>query len=518
MKFSGAAWTPDGAGFFYSRYDAPAEGLAYKGVNEYQKLYYHRIGTSQGADELIYERPDQKAWGFAASVTEDGRYLIITVWQGTNRENGLFYKDLQTPDSPVVELLNAFDATWNLIGNEGSIFYFTTDLDAPLSRVIAIDIRQPEREDWREIIPQTDDALQSANLLNGQLITTYMQHAHSVVKVFDLTGNFLHEIALPSLGSVVGFGGRQDERETFYQFTSFTTPGTIYRYDLESGQSTAFRTPEVAFDQDAYITEQVFYASKDGTRVPLFLTYKKGLVRNGDNPTLLYGYGGFNIPMMPAFSANVIAWMELGGIYAQACLRGGGEYGKRWHDEGKKQKKQNVFDDFIAAAQWLIDQGYTSTPKLAIFGGSNGGLLVAACETQRPDLFGACVIAVGVLDMLRFHKFTISWAWVSDYGSPDDPDEFATLLAYSPYHNLKPSVAYPATLITAGDHDDRVFPAHSFKFAAALQAAQGGAAPILIRVETRAGHGAGKPTTKLIDESADRLAFLVHALGIITPN
>jgi prolyl oligopeptidase len=513
VKFSGAAWTHDNAGFFYSRYDEPAEGLAYKGVNEYQKLYYHQLGKPQNEDQLIYHRPDQKDWGFGASVTDDGRYLVISVWRGTHRENGVFYQDLQDETAAVIELLNEFDAQYQFIGNQGTRFYFITDLDAPLSRVIAIDLRQPERSSWQEIIPQTDDTLESVSLFDSQLVATYLQDAHSRVKIYDPNGKYLREVALPGIGSVGGFGGRQEERETFYSFTGFTTPGTIYHYDLETGESQPFRVPEVAFDPAVFTSEQVFFTSKDGTRIPMFLTYKKGLVRNGENPTLLYGYGGFNIPLTPGFSISMLVWMEMGGIYAVANLRGGGEYGKAWHEGGMKLTKQNVFDDFIAAGEWLIKEKYTSTPHLAISGGSNGGLLVGACLTQRPELYGACHLAVGVLDMMRFHKFTIGWAWVSDYGSPDDAEEFAALLAYSPYHNLKPGTAYPPTLITTGDHDDRVFPAHSFKFAAALQAAQGGDAPVLIRIETRAGHGAGKPMSKVIEESSDLLAFLMHNVG-----
>jgi prolyl oligopeptidase len=514
VKFSGAAWTHDGQGFFYSRYDPPVEELAYKEVNEYQKLYYHRLGAPQADDALIYERPDQKTWGFDGAVTDDGRYLVISVWQGTLHENAVFYRDLHEGQGEVVELLNRFDANYQLIGNDGPLFYFLTDAGAPLSRVVAIDLRQPDPDHWREIIPQAQDTLESVSLLHGQFISVYMHDAYSMVKVFDQQGDLLRQVNLPGIGSVVGFGGRQTDRETFYQYSSFTTPGVIHRYDLESGESSVFRAPSVAFDPAAYVTDQVFYTSKDGASIPMFLTYKKDLQRNGANPTLLYGYGGFNAAMTPNFSANMLVWMEMGGIFAQACLRGGGEYGKAWHEAGMKERKQNVFDDFIAAAEWLIAQSYTSTPKLAIYGGSNGGLLVAACLAQRPDLYGACLAAVGVLDMLRFHKFTIGWAWVSEFGSPDNADEFPALLAYSPYHNLKPGAAYPPTLITTGDHDDRVFPAHSFKFAAALQAAQGGDAPVLIRIETRAGHGAGKPTAKVIEESADRFAFLVRTLGI----
>jgi prolyl oligopeptidase len=512
VKFSHASWTHDGQGFYYSRYDEPEEGTQYKGANYYHKLYYHRIGTPQVADRLVYERPDRKEWGFAGHVTEDGRYLILSVWMGTHRENGIFYLDLEAEDGEFVELLVAFDASYLFVGNDGTHFYFVTDLDAPMSRVIAINIAQPENHHWSERIPESTDVLQAVSLVGERFIASYLHDAHSLVKVYDKSGHLVREVDLPGIGTVDGFRGRQQDPETFYHFAGFTTPGTIYCYDVETGQSTLFRQPTVDLDPDQYTTEQVTFRSQDGTRVPMFISYKKGLERNGDNPTYLYGYGGFNIAQTPAFSVSNLVWMEMGGVYAQANLRGGGEYGKAWHEAGMKLNKQNVFDDFIAAAEWLIENGYTRTPRLAIGGRSNGGLLIGACLTQRPDLFGACLPVVGVLDMLRFHKFTIGWAWVSDYGSPDDPQEFEALRAYSPYHNLNPGTAYPPTLITTGDHDDRVFPAHSFKFAAALQAAQAGPAPTLIRIDTRAGHGLGKPTSKLIEEAADLWAFLVQAL------
>jgi prolyl oligopeptidase len=462
----------------------------------------------------VYERPDQKDWLFSAALSDDGRYLILNVSKGTQVENGLFFRDLQAEDGAVVELLKDFDASYSFIGNDGPVFYVMTDRGAPLSRVIAIDIEHPEPEHWREIIPEAADTLQSASLVQEFFLATYLHDAHSRVRIFDKTGTPVREVELPGLGTVEGFGGRREDRESFYLFTDFTTPGVVYRYDLDTWENAVFRAPRLNFDPSAYTTEQVFVPSKDGARVPVFLSYRRGLKRDSNNPTYLYGYGGFNIALTPTFSVANLVWMEMGGLFAQVCLRGGGEYGTAWHEAGMKTNKQNVFDDFIAVAEWLIRQGYTRTPKLAIGGGSNGGLLVGACLTQRPELFGACIAAVGVLDMLRFHRFTIGWAWVSDYGSPDDPEEFKTLLAYSPYHNLRPGTSYPATLITTGDHDDRVFPAHSFKFAAALQAAQDGPAPILIRIDIRAGHGAGKPTAKQIDERADCWAFLVRNLGI----
>jgi prolyl oligopeptidase len=514
IKFSGASWTRDCKGFFYSRYDVPDEKADYKNQNYFHKLYYHRLGDPQSADRLVYERPDHKDWLFNGEVSEDGQYLVINVSAGTLVENAVFYQDLSQPASPIVELLANFDAEYQFLGNDASRFYFRTDLDASLGRIIAIDITRPERFAWQEVVPQTRDALQYASLVGDRFFAGYLHDASSLVTVYDLAGKLCETVALPGLGSAGGFSGGRKDSETFYLFTSFTHPGSIFRYDLASGQSSLFRHPQIDFNPKDYQTEQVFFTSKDGTRVPMFLSYKKSLVRSGDNPTILYGYGGFNNPVTPAFSVPYLVWMEMGGLVAVANLRGGAEYGKAWHEGGMKLNKQNVFDDFIAAAEWLIENGYTSRAKLAIQGRSNGGLLVGACMTQRPDLFGACLPAVGVMDMLRFHKFTIGWAWVSDYGSVDDPAEFKALLAYSPYHNIRPGTAYPATLVTTGDHDDRVFPAHSFKFAAALQAAQAGPAPALIRIETRAGHGAGKPTSKQIDENTDILAFLVKVLDI----
>ncbi|MBF2036595.1 MAG: S9 family peptidase [Leptolyngbyaceae cyanobacterium T60_A2020_046] len=514
VKFSGASWSHDHQGFFYSRYDEPSDTNKLEAVNYYQKLYYHRLGTPQSADVLIYERPDQKEWGFSGGVTDDGNYLVISVWRGTDPRNLVFYKDLRSPDSPVVELISEFEAEFSVIDNDGSRFWVRTDLDAPRGRVIAIDLGQPDRTAWRELIPESADTLQGVSVLNHQFVANYLKDARSQIKIFDLHGQFIREVELPGLGSAGGFDGKREDTETFYSFTSFTTPPTLYRYDCTTGTSTRYRQPQVNFNPDDYTTTQVFYTSKDGTRVPMFLTHKKGITLNGQNPTLLYGYGGFSISLTPSFSVSTVVWLELGGVYAVPNLRGGGEYGEDWHLAGTKLNKQNVFDDCIAAAEWLIAQGYTSPKKLAIMGGSNGGLLVGACMTQRPDLFAAALPAVGVMDMLRFNQFTIGWAWESDYGSPQNEAEFQALYAYSPLHNLTPGTAYPATLITTADHDDRVVPAHSFKFAAALQAAHAGDAPVLIRIETKAGHGAGKPTTKLIEEASDRWAFLVETLGI----
>lgn len=513
VKFSSASWTKDGKGFFYSRYDEPKPGEALAGTNYFQKLYYHRIGTPQSQDELIYERPDEKEWGFAGSVTEDGRYLVISIWKGTERKNRLYYKDLTAPGSQVVKLLDDFNAQYDFISNDGPVFWFRTDLDAPCYRVIAIDTRQPERSNWKELIPQSADTLQGVSVLNDMFVCNYLHDAYTQVKINDLTGKFVREVELPGIGSAYGFGGKRKDTDTFYSYTSFNMPPTIFRYDMVTGRSTVHKQPKVDFNPNEYETKQVFYSSKDGTQVPMFIVHKKGLRLDGSNPTLLYGYGGFNASMTPSFSVSRVVWMEMGGVYAMANLRGGGEYGKKWHDAGRLANKQNVFDDFIAAAEWLISNRYTQPKKLAIQGGSNGGLLVGACMTQRPDLFGACLPAVGVMDMLRFHKFTIGWAWKSDYGcAEDDPAQFRTLHAYSPLHNLKPGTSYPATLITTADHDDRVVPSHSFKYAAALQEVHQGNAPVLIRIETRAGHGAGKPTTKIIEEQADIYAFLLRTL------
>jgi prolyl oligopeptidase len=519
-KFSGISWTRDGRGFFYSRYPEPAEGEQLLQQNHDHKLYYHVVGTPQSEDRLIYERPDQPEWGFNAQVTEDGRYALIYVWHGTDPKNRLYYIDLGDParpdlSSPVVKLLDDFDAAYTVVGNQGPVLYVQTDLDAPRQRIIAIDLRDPAREEWRTVVPESEDVLQAATIVGGKLVTLYLKDAASRVRFYTLEGEPAGELQLPGLGSVAGLTGKPDSPELFYAFTSFLYPTTIFRYDVATGTNEVFRAPQLeGFDPAQYETKQVFYTSKDGTRVPMFITHRKGIRLDGTNPTYLYGYGGFNVSLTPAFSITNLAWLEMGGVYAQPNLRGGGEYGEEWHLAGTKERKQNVFDDFIAAAEYLIREGYTSPAKLAIGGGSNGGLLVGAAMTQRPDLFAVAHPAVGVMDMLRFHKFTIGWAWVSDYGSSDDPDGFRYLYAYSPLHNLKPGTCYPATLVTTADHDDRVVPGHSFKFAARLQEVQSCEKPVLIRVETRAGHGAGKPTSKQIEEAADVLAFRVRHLGM----
>jgi prolyl oligopeptidase len=517
VKFSQPSWSKDGQGLYYSRFDAPSAADQLTSVNKFQKLYYHRLGTPQSADQLIYQRADHDDWGFDSTVTDDGHYLIINVTVGSDQRNRVFYLDLTQPGSAVVELLNDFDASYSFIDNDGPVFWFQTDLDAPRGRIIAIDTTQPQRAHWREIVPQAVETLEETAALNNSFVCSYLQDAHSEVKIFSLDGQLKSELALPGLGSASGFSGKRKDTETFYGFTSFTVPGTIYHYDLATGTSTVFRRPKVDFNPDDYETRQIFYTSKDGTRVPMFITGKKGLKLDGSHPALLYGYGGFDISLTPSFRVSMLVWMEMGGIYAMPNLRGGGEYGEDWHQAGMKLKKQNVFDDFIGAAQWLIDNHYTNRGKLAISGASNGGLLVGACLTQRPDLFGAALPDVGVMDMLRFNKFTIGWAWMSDYGSPENAEEFKALYAYSPLHNIHPGTKYPPTLITTADHDDRVVPAHSFKFAATLQAAQAGPGPILIRIETRSGHGGGKPTSKIIAETADSWAFLYTELGMEGP-
>ena len=516
IKFSEASWARDNEGFFYSRYDEPDETAKLQEVNYYNKLYYHQLGTLQAEDVLVYHRPDQKEWSFGGTVTDDGRHLIIEVYRSTENKNLVFYKDLQERDSEVVELINEFESQFLFIGNDGPVLWFKTDHEAPRGRVVAIDIRKPDPSNWKEIIPQVRETIEDVHVVGDVFVVSYLKDARTLIKMFGLDGTFVRELPLPGIGTAYGFKGKRDDTETFYRFTSYTDPGTIYRYDFTKGKSEIFRRPKVAFDTEEYETKQVFFTSKDGTRVPMFITHKKGLKRNGESPAMLYGYGGFNISLTPYFRVTRIVWMEMGGIYAVANIRGGGEYGQEWHEAGMLLKKQNCFDDFIAAAEWLIDNKYTSTPKLAISGASNGGTLVGACMNQRPDLFGACLPDVGVMDMLRFDKFTIGWAWVSDYGSPDNPEEFRALLAYSPLHNLKPHTAYPATLVTTSDHDDRVVPAHSFKYAAALQEAHAGPAPILIRIQTKAGHGRGKPTTMRIEEAADVLAFLVRTLDVNT--
>jgi len=520
-KFSGASWTRDGEGFFYCRYAEPRPEEALQQRNLNHMLCFHRLGTDQSEDVLVYERADHPDWLIHASVTDDGRYLVIQTQPGTEPKNRVFYKDLLSADGlhldlgrPVLPLVGDGDSKCDVIGNDGARFYVLTNQGAPRKRVVSVEIGSPSPADWTDILPQAEDNLESVHLVGDRLFASYLKDAHSSVRMFDLAGNYLAEVGLPGIGSATGFTGKRKDTDTYYSYTSFNTPPIVYRYNLDSNASEVFLQPTVPFDAGEYETTQVFYTSRDGVRIPMFLTARKGVRRTGVNPVLLYGYGGFNASMTPAFSASRLLWMEMGGIFAQANLRGGGEYGRDWHDAGRRENKQNVFDDFIAAAEWLIANGYTTPRKLAIQGGSNGGLLVGACLTQRPELFGAALPAVGVMDMLRFHLFTIGWAWKSDFGDPGVPEDFKTLLAYSPLHNIAPGTHYPPVLVTTSDHDDRVVPCHSYKFAAALQAAQAGDAPILIRVETQAGHGAGKPTAKVIEEVADQWAFLMRALYI----
>jgi len=514
VKFSSAAWTKDGKGFFYSRYDEQPANAKMSDAVWNNKLFYHRLGTPQSDDTLIYKSDEHKERKFFANVTDDGRYLIIVVWRSTDPVNALYYRDLQDPNGKVVELISTFENGFNFIGNDGPLFWFSTNLNAPRERVIAIDTRKPDRANWREVIPQSTEALQHANLVGDAFIVSYVRDAHAQVKIFGLDGTFRREVKFPVIGSAFGFGGRASDTETFYSFSSFTSPSVIYRYDMKSGESTVFRRPNVDMDAAAFETKQVFFTSKDGTRVPMFLTHRKGLQLDGSNPVYLTGYGGFNISLTPGFDPSNVVWLEMGGVLAVANIRGGGEYGEDWHKAAKKEKRQNAFDDFIGAAEWLIANKYTSTPKLAIAGGSNGGLLVGACMTQRPELFGAALPSVGVLDLLRYHKFTVGYAWVDEYGSSDIAEEFKALLRISPLHNLRKGTRYPPTMVMTADHDDRVVPGHSFKYAATLQAAQSGDAPVLIRVDVKAGHGMGKPISQIIESVADRWAFLVKTLNV----
>jgi prolyl oligopeptidase len=523
IKFSRMSWTRDNKGFYYSRYDAPASGAAsgqkLTTVNRGQKLYYHRLGTTQSTDGLIFERPDQPDWLVDAQVTDDGAYCVITINQGADERDRIYFVDLDSPghprvDAPVVRLLDDFDASYEFIDNGGPVFLFLTDRDAPKGRIIAVNINAPAERDWRTIVPEQNDALSSVKVAGNTLVASYLQDAHTSLRFFTPLGSTRGELSLPGLGTVTEVSASPLDPEFFYAFSSFLSPTTVYRYDLRKGTNELFKTPLLDVDLSRFETTQVFYTSRDGTRVPMFLTARKGMARDGNSPTLLYAYGGFNNSVTPAFSPATLVWLEMGGVYAVANIRGGGEYGREWHEGGMLAKKQNVFDDFIAAAEFLVRERYTSPARLAVQGASNGGLLVGAAMTQRPELFGAALPAVGVMDMLRFDKFTIGWAWTSEYGSADDSAQFRVLRAYSPLHNITRGTHFPATLITTADHDDRVVPGHSFKFAAALQAAQGGPAPVLIRIEAKAGHGAGMPTGKLIDEAADRFAFLAKVLGI----
>lgn len=512
IKFSSIAWLPDNSGFYYSRYEEPDKGTELTGTNENQRMFFHALGTDQADDKLIVERPDHPKWGFSPIVTDDGRYLVIQNWKGSEPKAQVFLKDLRDPDSKVQPLITGFDSEYELVASVDDTLYFLTDHQAPRRRIIAVEATSPGRDKWVEVIAETENVIESASLFGETFYVDSLRDARSHITRHRIDGTKIDEFDLPGVGSIGGFGGRQDATETFFSFTNYITPGAIYRVDLTK-QSTSeatslWRQSEIEMDLDSFVTEQVFCTSKDGTKVPLIITRHKDTKLDGTNQTLLYAYGGFNISLSPSFSPANAAWVDAGGIYVVANLRGGGEYGREWHEAGMRLKKQNVFDDFFAAAEYLIKAGYTTSNRLGIRGGSNGGLLVGAALTQRPDLFGACLPAVGVMDMLRYQKFTIGWAWVQEFGSSDESEQIENLLSYSPLHNLKPGTCYPATLITTADRDDRVVPGHSFKFAAALQAAQSCENPTLIRIETRAGHGAGTPVSKKIDEYADLWAFL----------
>jgi prolyl oligopeptidase len=511
-KFSGATWLPNGSGFFYKRYPEPQAGEVFVSKNEAPELFLHTLGALVADDRLIYSRPDEPQWSFYPTVSNDDRYLILHVTKDTLNKNLLFVRELGSQGG-FTELIGAFEAEYTFVGNDGSTFYLKTDAGADRGRVVAIDLEQPERANWRVIVPESEDTLERTLMLQDELICPYLHDASHRLRRYRSSGDYVGEIALPDLGTVEALHAERADDELFYSFTSFLEPTQSFRFDPKTGESQRLSAPALPFDTTPYVTRQIFATGKDGTRVPMFLVHKEGLGPSGHNPTLLYGYGGFNITLTPAFSVSRLVWLERGGVLAVANLRGGGEYGTAWHEAGTKEHKQNVFDDFIACAEQLIAEGITTSPKLAIQGGSNGGLLVGACMTQRPELFGACLPAVGVLDMLRFHQFTIGWAWTSDYGSADDESAFGALYAYSPLHNLR-ATCYPPTLITTGDFDDRVVPAHSFKFAAALQAAQRCDAPALIRVQTKAGHGQGKPTKILIEEQADIWGFLHKSLEL----
>ena len=512
VKFSSIAWMPDASGFFYSRYAEPVDGVELTATNENQKMYFHKLGTDQDADQLILERPDHPKWGFSPEVTDDGRYLVIHNWKGSEPQNQIFVQDLESDDKKIVDLITGFDAEFMWVGSKENVLYFLTDHDAPRRRLIAVNVNHPERENWQEVIAESSDVIENVSLFGETFYVVALKDARSKVTRYNVEGTEIGELMLPALGSVSGFGGRQKATETFYSFTNYVTPSTIYRLDLSSGKSSVWKRPEIELDTDAFVTEQLFAKSKDGTSVPIMVTRRKDSKLDGTNKTLLYAYGGFNISITPSFSPANAAWVDAGGIYAVANLRGGGEYGREWHESGMRLKKQKVFDDFIAAAEHLIEKGYTQPKHLGISGRSNGGLLIGAVMTQRPDLYGACLPAVGVMDMLRYQKFTIGWAWVTEFGSSDEADQIDNLLSYSPLHNIKPGTCYPPTLVTTADRDDRVVPGHSFKFAAALQAAQSCENPTLIRIETRAGHGAGTPISKRIDEYADLWSFLIENL------
>jgi prolyl oligopeptidase len=509
IKFSGISWKDDG--FYYSRYPAPKQGEELSKKNEYHAVYYHQLGKTQDTDQLIYVDNKNPLRNAGAGTTEDERFLLLSTTESTSG-NTLAFKDLSDSDAAMVEVVTSFQDDYNVIDNDGDILIVMTNNDAPKNRVIAIDTKSPQKQNWKTIIPETNEPLSNISIAGGKMFATYMKNASTLIKVFDMKGKFLQDLPLPGIGSSGGVGGKKSSNEAFYSFASYIQPSTIYSLNTDNLESKVFRTPIVDFDPVQYETKQEWFTSKDGTKVPMFITMKKNTKLDGNNPTLLYGYGGFDISLTPSFSVARIPFLEQGGIYVVANIRGGGEFGKEWHKAGTLDRKQNVFDDFIAAAEHLIKNKFTSSSKLAIQGGSNGGLLVGACMTQRPELFAVAFPQVGVMDMLRYHNFTIGWAWATDYGKSDDPKMFSYLHKYSPLHNVKPA-KYPATMVTTADHDDRVVPAHSFKFAAELQKNQKGSKPALIRIDVSAGHGAGKPTSKVIDEAADLWSFLFHNVG-----
>jgi prolyl oligopeptidase len=512
-KFGGADWNGDD-GFYYSAYDKPDEKSKLSKQNQYHKVFYHKLGTNQSKDVLIYEDKEHPLRYHGAGLTEDGRFLLLNVSEGTSGGE-IWYWDKKDPRQKKFELLiPGFSTEPNVVDNHGSKLIVQTNDDAPNYRVVLIDPKHPKKANWKTIIPEKEEALQLVSTGGGYLFASYLKDASTKVYQYTYDGKLVREVKLPGIGTSGGLGGEKQHKEFFYSFSSFNTPPSIYRYNVATGQSILFRKTEVKIKTDDLVTEQVFFTSKDGTRVPMFLTYKKGLLRNGENPVLIYGYGGFNIPITPSFSTSNAFFMEQGGIYVSVTLRGGSEYGEKWHKAGMLENKQNVFDDFIGAAEYLIKEKYTNSQKIAIRGGSNGGLLVGAAMTQRPDLFKVALPAVGVMDMLRFHKFTVGWGWAVEYGNADSASQFPYLYKYSPYHNLKPGLSYPATLVTTADHDDRVVPAHSFKFASRLQECHAGANPVLIRIDVNAGHGAGKPTSKVIDEATDIWSFVMYNLGM----
>ncbi len=521
VKFSSVEWSLDGKGFFYSAYDAPKKDEKLTGQNFFQKAYYHRLGTPQSKDTLIYERKDQKEWGFGVALAEDAKHYFLYVWRASERKNGLLWAPTSlakkasgalVKQSDFKTLALDFDAGYDVIGSRGDVVWIKTDLDAPLGRVIEVDLANPEKKNWKTVVPESKQTLEAASVVGGMIVAQYLRDARSVVERFSLDGKSLGEVALPGLGTAGGFGGKLKDSETFFSFTSVTEPSTIFRYDVAKNESSVFRKPKVAFDRDKYETKQVFVTSKDATKVPVFIAQRKDIKLDGNNPAIVYSYGGYGVSTTPTFRVTAATWLDMGGIYVLAGIRGGNEYGKEWHDAAKGAKRQNSYDDLIAVAEWLAANGYSKASKIGVNGGSNGGLLVGAVVNQRPELFGAAVPEVGVMDMLRFHKFTIGWAWVEEFGTSDKASDFVHLKRISPLHNIKAGTKYPPILVTTADHDDRVVPAHSFKYAAALQATETGNAPKLIRIQTGAGHGAGKPTSKIIEERSDVLAFFWNAL------